>query len=324
MPTNRRPMTSSFFLPFSRTGSITLLLLLQALHILLFSPARSGAFSTTTPLFRTSTILERVPYQDKPRQRQQQTTSISAAVKIWVEEAEDGFVDEEENLEEGEVCIRAVKAFASTASHDQEYEGKRFLCAGALVQRPAASNDKRSLQLYDVWMADSILEEGGPNLQIQGAVQILDDLFLHHLQRHANNNNNNHNISSADMVVSALRSFVVQCDADSDFTCASYQAMLDRGFRPLPKILEGEDDNTTAIYRVEDYVDNDDDESDMASSGHLRDYPPGNLFHYKHGKRRYAQLAAAHSDGDGDDTTPTQNIALAILAMLPDQRTMER
>jgi len=160
--------------------------------------------------------------------------------RIWIEDAEEGFVDEDENLEPGEVCLKSVKSFASGVvpvvasskresisqststsirvvrhgiadtnpekkidnEDDEEYE-KRFLSAGALVQRPSYHKDQyhdddddhnkspssvkaateTGTGICDAWMADSILTEGGPNLQLQGALRVLDDLFLFHLQR---------------------------------------------------------------------------------------------------------------------------------------------
>lgn len=69
-------------------------------------------------------------------QRFNQRVSASSShrqVSIWVEEAEDGFVDEEENLMTGEVCVKAVKAFATDPDDETDH---RFLCAGALIKRP--------------------------------------------------------------------------------------------------------------------------------------------------------------------------------------------
>jgi hypothetical protein len=146
--------------------------------------------------------------------------AASLSAKVWVEEADDGFVDEEENLEEGEVCLRAVKSFAG--------DPKRLLCAGALVARPSPSRK------VDAWMADAILDDGlgGPNLQVQGAVQVLDDILLFYLKERQNST------SSARL----LRDFHVQCgSAESEFTCASYQAALVRGFAPHKTIMNLDD-----------------------------------------------------------------------------------
>jgi hypothetical protein len=133
------------------------------------------------------------------------------ATKIWIEPAEDGFVDEDENLMYGEVCLRSMKAFAS----DPDDKGnKRFLGAAALIQR-------ESSDICDCWMADSLLEE--TNLQLQGAMMLLDDLFYYHLQR-----------SNANSVEGMISSFLVQSGrADSEYHCASYMAALNRGFQPL-------------------------------------------------------------------------------------------
>lgn len=145
-------------------------------------------------------------------------TSMSA--KVWVEEADDGFVDKEENLEEGEECLRAVKSFAG--------DPKRLLCAGALVARPPPSRK------VDAWMADAILYDGlgGPNLQVQGAVQVLDDILLFYLKERKKSSSSTR----------LLRDFHVQCgSSESEFTCASYQAALVRGFAPHKTIMNLDD-----------------------------------------------------------------------------------
>ena len=69
---------------------------------------------------------------------------------------------------------------------------RRFLrSTGALVRRYdcesksqfEASQDNTT-GICDAWMADSLLKEGGSNLQLPGALLVfLDDLFLNHLQR---------------------------------------------------------------------------------------------------------------------------------------------
>lgn len=93
------------------------------------------------------------------------TSTALSAIKIWLEEAEEGFVDDDENLMMGEICLRAVKAFASDPDDESESgSNKRFLCAGALVQRPDSD-------ICDAWMADSFLDEA--NVQLQGAVRLL-------------------------------------------------------------------------------------------------------------------------------------------------------
>jgi hypothetical protein len=142
---------------------------------------------------------------------------------VWIEEAGDAFVDSDENLEDGEVCLRSVMAFASSTPlvlESSSEEDPRFLCAGALVQRPSDSG------VCDAWTADYILEDGGPHLQFQGALQVLDDLLLFHLERHADN------------TILGLQTLVVKCGSlDSETTCASYMAAKSRGFRPLTELL---------------------------------------------------------------------------------------
>ena len=191
----------------------------------------SSAFTQTHPKSRQSCVTSA-----PSASLSQGFTNQLQAVRIWMEEAEKDFVDHDENLEEGEECLRSLKAFASNPDDPTE---NRFLSAGALVRRPppATNSNLSQLQLYGAWIGDSMLDDGGPNLQKIGALKIVDALFLDHLKRHQED------------PIRALRSFLIQCNEDSDFTCASYRAILDRGFRPMQKILKA--GNT--IYNSHDY-----------------------------------------------------------------------
>mmetsp|Transcript_11414 Transcript_11414/g.22117 ORF Transcript_11414/g.22117 Transcript_11414/m.22117 type:complete len:666 (+) Transcript_11414:157-2154(+) len=120
-----------------------------------------------------------------------------------VREAEVGFVDGS-NLEEGESLLRALKAFDSHG---------RCLCAGALVRTPhhdpdwttgadpdeftspnarftsgkraeAAASASESRGAVHLWLADADLPELGPNMQLRGALCVLDALLLEHLIRY--------------------------------------------------------------------------------------------------------------------------------------------
>ena len=209
--------------------------------------------------------------------------------KVWIEEAEEGFVDEDENLEPGEVCLRSVKSFASGVPTEslsnqeqirvdfeiteQKQQDRRFLSAGALVQRYDCEseneiNSKEAMTMNtnvicDAWMADSLLKEGGPNLQLQGALLVLDDLFLDHLQREREkyliklkNETDAGNDSFGDddsWAIHALRNFVVNCGEDYDeelyedpdhrpwrsssHVAASEMAAVLRGFFPLREMV---------------------------------------------------------------------------------------
>ena len=141
---------------------------------------------------------------------------------VWIEDAEDNFVDEDENLEDGEVCLKAIKAFASNPDSDDEHAGHRFLAAGALVRRP---NSK----VCDAWTADAFLDDGGPNLILSGASLILDELLMFHLKQK----------KSDDDPILGLRTFVLHCgkDTNSEYTCASYMAGQSRGFQLLTEQL---------------------------------------------------------------------------------------
>jgi hypothetical protein len=167
----------------------------------------------------------------------------AAPPKVWIEEAEEGFVDEEENLEPGEVCLRSVKSFASGDSTNNEgvdsqgpstirveFEvfDRRFLSAGALVRRPCydseSDNDDTAdaTGVCDAWMADSLLTDGGPNLQLKGALLVLDDLFLHHLQREREHHQSSDNgtrvndVADDSWAIQALRNFVVHCGDEDE------------------------------------------------------------------------------------------------------------
>ena len=95
--------------------------------------------------------------------------------RVVVRVAEADFVDHE-NLERGETCSLALKAFDAS---------DHFLCAGALVRRRSSS---LGYEVHDCWIADSIESGVGPNLQTRGAQLILDALFLHHLEARTRGN----------------------------------------------------------------------------------------------------------------------------------------
>lgn len=152
---------------------------------------------------------------------------------IWMQDAEEDFVDEDENLEDGEICLKSVKAFASPAV---EGDAPRFLSAGALVQRGSLV-DENIRCVCDAWTADAILEEGGPNLQLQGACLVLDELLLTHLQHQQED------------PIGALQTFVVQCGSiEKETSCASYMAAYSRGFRPLKNLLRESSIYTKSTY----------------------------------------------------------------------------
>jgi hypothetical protein len=226
------------------------------------------------------------------RQSVQRTTTklYGRLPVVWVEDAEDGFVDEDENLEDGEVCLRSLKAFASKPVEDEEDDSScsqsRFLCAGALVQRPWSLSH---VPVCDAWTADSILTEGGPNLQLQGALKVLDELLLFQLQRHG------------DDPILALQSFVVRCGTslDSEYTCASYMAATARGFRPLRELVR-----INSIYSDSHY-DNDLD---------------GLVLCADEGKEIYRKLASEGKDLVSMDS----RIASTIYHLLPDDDTRRR
>ena len=143
---------------------------------------------------------------------------------VWIEEAKEGFVDEDENLMTGEVCLRAMKAFANDP--DTTSNSTRFLGAAALVRRPSSA-------ICDCWIADSLLEE--TNIQIQGTMLLIDDLFLYHLER-----------SNANTLEEMISTFIIQSGRkESEYHCASYMSALNRGFKPLKDIIIDNNNDTT-------------------------------------------------------------------------------
>ena len=322
---------------------------------------------------------------------------LSMVPKVWIEDAEDGFVDEDENLEPGEVCLKSIKSFAGPPAgpatsndvttdtdtdtdtnndaslpfpsinvreitkknnndDDDDDNEKRFLSAGALVQRPSYDENSDDLDIdddgainsttatdralstaaiCDAWTADSILTKGGPNLQLQGALQVLDELFLFHLKRehllseNMENSNNGINenitaISTVDPSVRALRNFVLHCGEDdededdngggwrsSSNTDASYMASRIRGFAPLKEMVR-----VDSIFHSQ-YYDHD---------------LNGMVFDYANGFDMYRQAATdADADADTDiETASTASIettittAQMICELLPEKDAMAR
>ena len=140
--------------------------------------------------------------------------NVLSARKVWIEEAEEGFIDDDENLMTGEICVRSMKAFVT---FDDNQNKKSLLCAGALIKRPLSN-------IYDCWMADSLFDE--TNIQLQGAKMILDDLFYFHLNR-----------SNSNTLEEMTSNFIVQSGyAESDFHSASYMSAIQRGFKPIKEI----------------------------------------------------------------------------------------
>lgn len=173
--------------------------------------------------------------------------------KVWIEKAEDDFVDEDENLMTGEICLASYKAFAQQQLLPEIAEGedrarahltsftttarsaqeKRFLGAAALVQRSSKST------ICDCWMADTLIDE--TNVQLKGAILLLDQLFSIHLRNTTWISNRSRD--KGNCLISPLYSFVVQCGRpDSEYHSASYMAALNRGFQPLKDLIYFDDE----------------------------------------------------------------------------------
>lgn len=262
--------------------------------------------------------------------------SLNYLFEVYIEEAEDDFVGSDE-LEEGEKCLSTVKAFASSIppamhcssapSHngiidynngnsddydndDEEEENatqqKRiFLCAGALVQRSPpqqlANQHQRSDYnecdhiVCDAWIADAT--DGAPNLQLQGALLVLDELFCHFLKLENNSNsarlgtvNKNKESDKSTAQKKCRWTFVVQCgDTNNIFTCASHQAAIARGFCSL-------------------------DDGKMYHSDDEYDWDEGMIFNYSVGIHRYTTSALTLQG------TKSGNKILEILSYLSKNR----
>ena len=143
-------------------------------------------------------------------------------------------------------------------------------------------------------MADAIMEngQGGPNLQMQGAMQVLDHLFCHFLQlQHENCRKKHATAIGSSNPLSCTWHFVVQCGGGEDeYTCASYHAALSRGFVPIH--CDTIERNTNDGYDWED----------------------GFVFDYGIGIQRYTTTALEMVG------TPMGNKALEILSYLSSQR----
>jgi len=285
----------------------------------------------------------------------------ASPVTVWVEDAESGFVDADDNLEDGEICLRAVKAFASPPpspstsvttlkfndySDEEEQQDKRFLCAGALVRRPLttmvdeesnAGSQQSSLsstsssRICDVWIADSILDDGGPNLQIQGAAQVLDTLFLDFLVREQNGNNNNSGINNddsdnkdqavnnTDLSIECLRNFIVHCgeNLDQDHTCASFMAAQTmRGFVPLRDAVRQNSIYSRSHYGYYYYY--------YDLDGMVFD-PTVGIQRYKEAfEKNQNQDEPPHHRTTAEETNSSTIVVRQILHLLPDEETIHR
>ena len=171
---------------------------------------------------------------------------------ILVEEAETGFVDDKENLEEGETLLRAVKAFGLCGGGQEDAARRKdFLCAGALVQRPTYD-----ATTHDIWVADSLEEDGlSPNLQVKGAMQVIDELFLTHLRLERNALND-----SGETI-----KLVVQTGSHSPTLVASHFAALSRGFRQMDESDMAEEEEE----EEEEDGDEEDEEDDESDAGFI-------------------------------------------------------
>lgn len=99
--------------------------------------------------------------------------------RLVVTEAEAGFVDGDENLEDGETLVRALKA------HEPGPRGGRLLCAAALVVSSAAGSAGAAptAGLAHLWIGDSLEPGVSPNAVVRAAQHVVDCLLLEHLRR---------------------------------------------------------------------------------------------------------------------------------------------
>mmetsp|Transcript_26076 Transcript_26076/g.43061 ORF Transcript_26076/g.43061 Transcript_26076/m.43061 type:complete len:208 (+) Transcript_26076:50-673(+) len=129
-----------------------------------------------------------------------------APPRVLTFRAEHGFVDSD-NLENGECCVCALKAF-----EDDGGEPARFLGAGALIRR---RSDMLQGDVHDLWIADGLDPGAGPNLAFGGLQRIVDRLFRLHL-RAAHN--------------SGVVSFSILAGDGTGTTAAAHAAAVSRGF----------------------------------------------------------------------------------------------
>ena len=130
------------------------------------------------------------------------------SLRISIREAETGFVSDK-NLEPGETLVKAVKAFDCSTN---------FLCAGALLERYSEASSRC---VHEAWIADSIEDGVGPNLQIRGAQAVLDDLFLEFLEM---------NLTDDHVANPDWSCFNVLAGTGKGTTTASRAAAISRGF----------------------------------------------------------------------------------------------
>lgn len=100
-------------------------------------------------------------------------------VAVVVEEAEETFVEQEENLASNEKLVFALKAFERG---DMWPEKRKFLCAGALVHR---AEEEQSSSHFDFWLgdSDSAVHDVSVHVQLRGALRVVDTLLFTFLDR---------------------------------------------------------------------------------------------------------------------------------------------
>ena len=113
--------------------------------------------------------------------------------------AEPNFVEPGENLNPDETLVQALKTF--------DGHNGALLCAGALIWRRTESHG----HVHDLWIADSLDRGVGANVQMRGALRILDALFLRHLR-------------------SGVAEFNVLAGSGEGCTTAAHAAARSRGF----------------------------------------------------------------------------------------------
>ena len=113
--------------------------------------------------------------------------------------AEPNFVEPGENLNPDETLVQALKTF--------DGHNGALLCAGALIWRRTDSHG----HVHDLWIADSLDRGVGANVQMRGALRILDALFLRHLR-------------------SGVAEFNVLAGSGEGCTTAAHAAARSRGF----------------------------------------------------------------------------------------------
>eukprot|EP00957_Ditylum_brightwellii_P209341 15361275-Ditylum_brightwellii.AAC.1 len=113
-------------------------------------------------------------------------------------------------------------------------------------QHNSSKHHQQQHVVFDAWIADAMLKDGivgGPNLQLRGAMQLLDQLFCRFLQiehdgmkrYYQQQREQRHQQHLQQIPPPPKYTLILRCGVeDGIYTCASYRAAILRGFCPIP------------------------------------------------------------------------------------------